>query len=118
MRLRVAALAGEAVPGSDLVGVAVFTLCTQFRCSRVSGNTSRSADQKPSAPSPTASTGARMPRRLQSRSRSAQLAVDSRCPSTRATSSFFPSARTPTTTSVQTRSSSRRTLKYTPSTHT
>ena len=37
----------------------------------VSGNTSRSAFQNPSAPSPTASTGARIPRRLQSRSRSA-----------------------------------------------
>jgi transposase InsO family protein len=35
------------------------------------GNTSRTAFQNPSAPSPTASTGAVMPRRLQSRSRSA-----------------------------------------------
>ena len=49
------------------------TLCTQQRCSRVSGNTSRSADHIPSAPSPTVTTGARIPPRLQSRSRSAQL---------------------------------------------
>jgi hypothetical protein len=42
-------------------------LWNQHRCSRVVGNTSRSADQNPSAPSPTARTGARRPRRLQSR---------------------------------------------------
>src|SRR5690606_517776 len=40
--------------------------CTQQRCSRVSGHTSRTAAQNPSAPSPTASTGALMPRRLRS----------------------------------------------------
>jgi hypothetical protein len=45
---------------------------------RVVGNTSRSAPQNPSAPSPTASTGARIPRRAQSRSRSAHDSVDSR----------------------------------------
>src|SRR5687768_5009875 len=37
-------------------------LCTQQRCSRVEGKTSRSAPQKPNAPSPTASTGAATPR--------------------------------------------------------
>lgn len=51
---------------------------TQQRCSPVSGNTSRIAAQNPNAPSPTANFGARMPRRLQSRSRLAQLIVDSR----------------------------------------
>ncbi len=39
----------------------------QQRCSLVLGNTSRTAFQNPSAPSPTAGTGAGMPRRLQSR---------------------------------------------------
>src|SRR2546427_4447 len=38
------------------------TLWTQSRCSRVSGHMSLSADQNPNAPSPTATTGARMPR--------------------------------------------------------
>src|SRR5450759_5518829 len=50
----------------------------QQRCSLLSGNTSRIAFQKPSAPSPTARTGERMPRRLQSRSRSAHDSADSR----------------------------------------
>src|SRR6478672_13023427 len=53
-------------------------LWNQQRCSRVSGNTSRNAPQNPSAPSPIASTGARIPRRAQSRSRSAQDSVASR----------------------------------------
>src|SRR5690606_17237228 len=52
--------------------------CTQQRCSRVSGHTSRTAAQNPSAPSPTASTGALMPRRLGSLSSAAQLSVLSR----------------------------------------
>jgi hypothetical protein len=45
-------------------------LWNQQRCSLVSGKTSRSGDQNPSAPSSTASTGARLPRRAASRSRS------------------------------------------------
>ena len=53
-------------------------LWNQQRCSRVAGKTSRSAAQNPSAPSPMASTGAAMPRRLQSRSRSAHDSEDSR----------------------------------------
>ena len=63
-------------PGRE--GRLMAILWNQHRCSRVSGNTSRSAPQNPSAPSPIASTGARMPRRLQSRSRSAQDSVASR----------------------------------------
>jgi hypothetical protein len=54
------------------------TLCTQHRWARVAGNTSRNAPQNPKAPSPTARTGARIPRRLRSRSRSAHDSVDSR----------------------------------------
>ena len=68
-------------PGCADFGSAASTLAilwNQQRCSRVAGNTSRSAPQNPSAPSPTASTGARIPRRAQSRSRSAQDSVDSR----------------------------------------
>ncbi len=91
------------------------TLCTQQRCSLVSGHTVRSAAQNPSAPSPTATIGARMPRRLRSRSRSAQDSVDSRWPSVMPTSSLVPSARTPTMTRQHSRASSRRTLKCTPS---
>jgi len=62
-------------PGWALLGSAPRTLAilwNQQRCSLVWGNTSRSAPQNPSAPSPIARIGARMPRRLQSRSRSAQ----------------------------------------------
>jgi hypothetical protein len=72
--------------------------------------------QKPSAPSPTASTGAVMPRRLQSRSRSAHDSDDSQNPSARATSSLRPSARTPMITSRHTLSASSRTLRWMPST--
>ena len=54
------------------------TLCTQHRWWRVSGNTSPRADHMPSAPSPTITTGARIPRRFASRNRSSQLPVDSR----------------------------------------
>src|SRR4051794_33636274 len=53
-------------------------LWNQQRCSRVSGNTSRNAPQNPSAPSSAASTGARMPRRRQSRNRSAHDSAASR----------------------------------------
>jgi hypothetical protein len=59
-------------------GKDVGLLVHQHRCSRVAGNTSRTAFQNRSAPSPTASTGAVMPRRRQSRSRSAHDSVDSR----------------------------------------
>src|SRR5512132_2833715 len=74
------------------------TLWTQHFCSRVAGKTSRSARHSPSAPSPTITTGARMPRRPRSRSSSAQSSVDSRVLSATATSSLRPSARTPTIT--------------------
>ncbi len=90
----------------------------QHRCSRVVGNTSRRAAQNPSAPSPAASTGARIPRRLQSRSRSAQDHSDSRYPSARATSSLRPSARTPTMTSRHSLASSSRMFTWIPSAHT
>ena len=91
------------------------TLWTQQRCSRVAGNTSRSAAHSPSAPSPTMTTGARMPRRRKSRSSSAQSSPDSRCPSATATSSLVPSARTPTITRQHRRPSSKRMLKWMPS---
>ena len=45
---------------------------------RVVGNTSRTAFQNPNAPSPTANTGAVIPRRRHDRSRSAHDSVDSR----------------------------------------
>ena len=63
-------------PGRE--GRLIDILWNQQRCSRVSGDTSRSALQNPSAPSPAASTGARMPRRRQSRSRSAHDSAASR----------------------------------------
>src|SRR5664279_2436479 len=106
-------------PGCADLGSAASTLpwtWNQHLCSLVSGKTSRSAFQKPSAPSPTANIGARIPRRLQSRSRSAHDSLDSRKPSETAMSSFFPSARTPIITSRHTLSCSRRTLRWMPST--
>src|SRR5262245_56551924 len=96
----------------------VHRLWSQPRCSRVFGHTSRTAVQNPRAPSPTATTGARMPRRFRSRSTVFQLSALSRWPSSTAINSFVPSARTPIITSVQRRSSSSGTLKWTPSTHT
>ena len=69
------------------------------------------------APSPTTRTGARMPRRLQSRNRSAHDSDDSRYPSDRALNSLRPSARTPIMTSRQMLSVSRRTFTWMPSTH-
>ena len=59
-----------------------------------------------------------MPRRLQSRSRSAHDSADSRNPSASATSSLRPSARTPMITSRHTLSCSNLTFKWMPSTHT
>lgn len=53
-------------------------LRTQHLCSRVAGNTWDRAFQRPRAPSPTARTGARTPRRARSCIRSAQDAADSR----------------------------------------
>jgi hypothetical protein len=70
-----------------------------------------------SAPSPTAGTGAVIPRRRHDRSRSAHDCDDSRNPSASATSSVRPSVRTPIT-SRRTLSASRRTLRWIPSTHT
>src|SRR6266705_1330797 len=92
------------------------TLWTQHLCSLVCGKTSRSARHSPSAPSPTITTGAPIPRRRRSRSSSAQSSVDSRVPSATATSSLRPSARTPTITRQHSRPCSpRRMLKCTPS---
>ena len=54
------------------------SLWNQSRCSRVFGHTSRTAAQKPRAPSPTATTGGRMPRRFRSRSTVFQLSALSR----------------------------------------
>jgi len=68
-------------PGCADFGSAPSTLAilwNQQRCALACGNTSRAAFQNPSAPSPMASTGARMPRRAQSRSRSAHDPADSR----------------------------------------
>ena len=107
--------AGWADLGRALRTLAI--LWNQQRCSRVSGNTSRTAFQKPSAPSPAASTGEVIPRRLQSRSRSAHDSHDSRWPSAKAISSLVPSARTPIITSRHTLSWVRRTLRWIPSTH-
>jgi hypothetical protein len=74
---RIAASAPECADfGSAARTLACF--CHQQRCSRVLGNTSRSAFQNPSALSPTASIGAVIPRRRQPRSRSAHDSVDSR----------------------------------------
>ena len=52
-------------------------LCTQHRCSLVEGETSLTAAQKPSAPSPTASTGAARPRSRSRRRRAAQDSLGS-----------------------------------------
>jgi hypothetical protein len=73
--------------------------------------------QNPRAPSPTASTGAVIPRRRQERSRSAHDCDDSRNPSASATSSLVPSTCTPIVTSRHTLSCSKRTLRWIPSTH-
>ena len=107
-------------PGCADLGSAPSTLAilwNQQRASLVSGKTSRSAFQNPSAPSPTASTGARMPRRAQSRSRSAHDSADSRYPSARAMSSLRPSARTPIMTSRHSLCSSSRMFTWIPSAH-
>ena len=54
------------------------SLWHQSRCTVVSGHTSRNADQKPSAPSPIATAGARRPRPRRSRSTLAQFSWLSR----------------------------------------
>ena len=51
------------------------SLWHQQPCARVSGHTSRAAAQNPSAPSPTATTGAASPRRLRSRNNVFQLSA-------------------------------------------
>jgi creatinine amidohydrolase/Fe(II)-dependent formamide hydrolase-like protein len=67
----------SAAAASKREGLMIFVpLCHQHRCSLLSGNTSRTALQNPSAPSPTASTGAAVPRRLVSRSRKLSPSVD------------------------------------------
>src|SRR5215212_8336667 len=91
------------------------SLWTQSRCWRVAGKTSRRAAHNPRAPSPTATTGARIPRRRRSRSSSAHDSVDSRSPSETATSSLVPSARTPTITNQHRWACSKRTRKWSPS---
>src|SRR6202022_4611274 len=76
--------------GSLLRTLAV--LCTQQRCSRVVGQSSPSAFQKPSAPSATASSGAMTrPRFCKSSSSSRQSWALSRAPSVKPSSSFLPS---------------------------
>jgi hypothetical protein len=87
---------------------------TASRPELVSGKTSPRAAQNPSAPSPTASTGARIPRRLASRSRSAHDRLTPGIRSARMISSLRPSARTASRTSRHSRSSSRRMLTCTP----
>jgi hypothetical protein len=57
-----------------------------------------------------------MPRRFRLRITVAQLSFDSRKPSSTAISSLVPSGRAPRITRVQRRSSSRRMLKWIPST--
>jgi hypothetical protein len=112
---RIAAIAPECADFGSAARTSA-RLRNQHRCSRISGNTSYTAFQKPSAPSPMASTGAVIPRRRQSRSRSTHDSVDSRYPSVSATSSLRPSARTPIITSKQSFCWSRLTLRWIPST--
>ena len=95
----------RAVAAYDRVRV----LCTQQRCSWVVGNTSASAFQKPSAPSPIASFGAIVRlRRFAPKSSSLQDWALSRCPSFKAISSFLPSFVAPISTRMHCRSSSKR----------
>src|SRR5512144_2444916 len=71
-------------------------LCTQQRWCRVPGKTSSIAFQKPSAPSPTARSGAiSSRRRLTSTRSSRQLCTLSRTPVWKPTSSFLPSGVAP-----------------------
>src|SRR4030095_12398220 len=75
---RISASARRA-PACTALGKAASTLAvlwTQSRWWRVAGNTSRKAAHNPSPPSPTATTGARMPRRRRSRGSSAHDSVD------------------------------------------
>src|SRR5262249_58171410 len=74
-------------PGCADFGSAARTLAVlwnQRRPSLACGNTSRRPFQNPSAPSPTASTGARMPRRARSRSPAAPHPAAARDPTARA----------------------------------
>ena len=76
-------------------------LCSQQRWWRVAGQTSSRAFQNPSAPSPTAISGARAsPRRFTSTNNSRQLCALSRTPTWKPTSSFRPSGVAPTSTSM------------------
>ena len=85
---------------------------TQQRCFWHDGQTSSRAGQKPSAPSPTASFGGILtPRAFKSWRTPRHDCSLSRSPSAKASSSFVPSARAPTTTSRHGRSSLRRTLQ-------
>ena len=75
-------------------------LCTVQRWCRVVGDTASSAFQKPSAPSPVASSGAMTrPRALRSTSSSRQLWALSRTPTWKPTNSFLPSGVAPISTS-------------------
>jgi hypothetical protein len=67
------------------------------------------------AASPTAETGACMPRRFRCRSTVYKVSALSRTPSSTAINSFCPSAHAPMSMSVHSRSSESRTLKCTPS---
>src|SRR5689334_12366217 len=112
-------LLGLALPCRD--GGSLFStlaaLCTQHRCCRVLGQTSCSACQKPSAPSPVASSGSSTsPFSSRKRSSSSrQLWALSRKPSSTASSSFRPLASAPISTSRHCRSCSSRGVKWTPS---
>ena len=76
-------------------------LCTVQRWCRVVGDTSSSAFQKPSAPSPVANSGVMArPRALMSTSNSRQLCALSRRPTWKPTSSFLPSGVAPMITSM------------------
>ena len=84
-------------------------LCNQHRWWRVPGKTSSSAFQKPSAPSPTAISGATAsPRALRSTSSSRQLCALSRMPTWKPSSSFLPSGVAPIITRMHSASGSIR----------
>ncbi|MCP2203905.1 hypothetical protein LX90_007633 [Lentzea flava] len=81
-----------------------------------SGKTSRNAPE-PQRPVASREYRGRVPRRAQSRSRSAHASVDSRYPPARATSSLRLSARVPIMTSRLSLCASRRMLTWIPSVH-
>src|SRR5437588_8893910 len=87
-------------------------LVTQHRWCRAPGKTSSMAFQKPSAPSPTARSGAiSSPRCLMSMRSSRQLCALSRTPVWKPTNSFLPSVVAPTTTTMHSAAVSIRACK-------